>query len=69
MPLTVKELLDNPERKSELYPEPEKCAGCGKPLSGFITGRNPNPKGTVCDDCHYSELGDEIEEHPLGPAK
>jgi hypothetical protein len=41
MPLTVRELLDHPERKLELYLEPEKCAGCGQPLSEFITGREP----------------------------
>ena len=43
--------------------------GWGKPLSGFVTGRNPNPKGIVCDDCHYAELGDEIEKNPIGRIK
>lgn len=66
MSLTVKELLDHPERASELYLEPEKCAGCGQPLSGFVTGRNSSPKGNLCDDCHYADLGEELDQHPIG---
>jgi len=41
MPLTIKELLEHQELRSELYLEPEKCAGCGQPLSEFVTGRYP----------------------------
>jgi hypothetical protein len=47
----------------------EKCAGCGCKLSGFVTGKNQNPKGTVCDDCHYADIGEEIDNHPIGGAK
>lgn len=41
MPLTVRNLLDHPERRSELYLEPEKCVECGQPFSEFVTGRKP----------------------------
>ena len=39
MLLTVRELLDHPKLRSELYFEPEKCTGCGQPLSEFVTGQ------------------------------
>jgi len=54
------------EQKHLRSPEPDKCAGCGCTLSGFITGRNQNPKGTVCDDCHYEDIGEELDKHPIG---
>jgi hypothetical protein len=44
----------------------EKCAECQCDLSSFVTGKNPSPKGTVCDDCHYDAIGDEIDKHPIG---
>jgi len=47
--------------------EPQKCADCQQPLSGFITGKNPSPKGLVCDDCYYKSFGEELDEFPIGP--
>jgi len=41
MPLTVRNLLDHPERRSELYPEPDNCVECGQPISEFVTGHEP----------------------------
>jgi len=43
----------------------EKCAGCGCNLSGFLTGKNSSPKGTVCDDCYYEQIGEEIDDNPI----
>lgn len=68
-PITVGELLANPERVSKLYIGGDNCADCGTHLSGFVTGKNPSPDGTVCDDCHYGQIGDEIDEHPIGGVK
>jgi hypothetical protein len=47
----------------------ERCAGCDCKLSGFVTGKNPIPKGTVCDDCYYGEMGEELDAHPIGRIK
>jgi hypothetical protein len=46
--------------------EPQKCAKCKEPLSGFVTGKNPSPDGLVCDDCHYEAIGEELDQFPIG---
>lgn len=53
-------LLDNvPENSGR------KCTGtCGRKVD-FTTGKNPGPKGILCDDCYYAELGDIIEQNPI----
>lgn len=70
MPLTIQELIDNPERIAELHLEPEKCGKCGEPISGALTGRHyVKEHGRVCDDCYYDLFGEELDKHPIGSAK
>lgn len=58
---TLKDLLADPSLLDRMRGKPQTCAGCGEPLSGFLTGKNPSPKGIVCNDCYYEQLGNEIE--------
>jgi hypothetical protein len=66
MPITVQELIDDPNRVSELYLEGQHCKNCGVLLQGMLTGKNQGPDGkSTCDDCYYDEIGDEIDKNPI----
>jgi hypothetical protein len=67
MALTIRELLDNPERASELYLDAETCVDCKIPLQSMVTGKISIPGGKyICEDCFYEEIGKEIDNHPIG---
>ena len=40
----------------------DHCRRCGVRLQTAITGRH----GELCEDCHYAEIGEEIDKHPIG---
>lgn len=61
--MSLAEYLARP--KGALTPA-EHCACCSVPLQSTITGRRPSDRGTVCDDCYFDLLGDEVEQHPVG---
>ena len=44
----------------------DNCSRCEVPLQGFLTGRREIKGHLYCKKCYYEELGDILEEHPLG---
>jgi len=44
----------------------DRCSRCEVPLQGFLTGRREIKGHLYCKKCYYEELGDILEEHPLG---
>jgi hypothetical protein len=44
----------------------DHCAKCGCEIHTFLTGRKYIDKKVHCRDCYYDELGEVIEQHPIG---
>lgn len=65
MAISLKELIENPQRLTELELGALKCVYCKTVLQETITGKRKTPKGCACSDCYYEQLGRGIEKHPI----
>lgn len=64
MALTLKALIEHPEKVNALKLKSSTCSHCRIPLQETITGKRPTPKGPACSDCYYDQIGDGVEQHP-----
>jgi len=55
------------ERRECFGIQVEMCSDCGVVLQETITGRNPSPKGYLCERCSIESFGDIIEKYPILP--
>jgi hypothetical protein len=44
----------------------DTCSKCGAHLQEFLTGRRMFKGEPYCKMCYYEEMGNILEEHPLG---
>ncbi|MGI8605368.1 MAG: hypothetical protein ACR2OZ_20535 [Verrucomicrobiales bacterium] len=65
MPLTIADLIANPQRIQELQPVGDKCEQCGRTLEETVTGRHETQAGVFCSDHYYDQLGEIVEAHPI----
>jgi hypothetical protein len=65
MPVDLKDVVKDPSILMRSVSE-QACCRCKVPLQETITGKRRTSKGFTCSDCYYEELGEEIEQRPLG---
>ena len=46
--------------------EGDKCGKCGCTISTTVTGRQRVSDGWRCDNCYFDELGEFVEQNPIG---
>jgi hypothetical protein len=44
----------------------DKCGKCGCTISTTVTGRQRVSDGWRCDNCYFDELGEFVEQNPIG---
>jgi uncharacterized Zn finger protein (UPF0148 family) len=44
----------------------DHCKKCGIPIQEFRTGRKKIAGELYCKRCYYSELGNFMDDHPIG---
>ena len=65
MPIYLKDVLANPDVLMVSARE-QKCCSCQVVLQETITGKRKTSGGFACSDCYYEQLGNEIEQYPIG---
>jgi hypothetical protein len=69
MLILLKDLIKDPSRLGELQLQRRGCACCNTDLQETVTGRRRSPKGDVCSDCYFEQLGEVVEESPISTAR
>jgi hypothetical protein len=67
MPIYLKDVVKDPAILMQSVRE-QRCCSCQVPLQETITGKRKTSEGFACSDCYYEELGEELEQRPLGSA-